>query len=119
MGVTHPFEASRPKVTNVHLHLTRVVCDLTHMTDYRRNRVPGGTYFFTVNLLDRRSNLLTRTIQDLREAVRHARASARRLYPASWAKADDDVLDAGERVEGARCDGLHPSYVTKAISGSP
>jgi hypothetical protein len=23
------------------------------MSEYRRNRVPGGTYFFTVNLLDR------------------------------------------------------------------
>jgi hypothetical protein len=26
------------------------------MPDYRRNRVPGGTFFFTVNLLDRRSD---------------------------------------------------------------
>lgn len=25
------------------------------MPDYRRKRVPGGTYFFTVNLLDRRT----------------------------------------------------------------
>ena len=46
------------------------------MTDYRRNRVPGGTYFFTVNLLDRRSDLLSRHIQDLRDAVRHARTCA-------------------------------------------
>jgi len=28
------------------------------MPNYHRNRVPGGTYFFTVNLLDRRSGLL-------------------------------------------------------------
>jgi REP-associated tyrosine transposase len=27
------------------------------MPDYRRNRVPGGTFFFTVNLLDRSSDL--------------------------------------------------------------
>ena len=46
------------------------------MTDYRRNRVPGGTYFFTVNLLDRRSDLLCRHIHALRDAVRHARARA-------------------------------------------
>jgi hypothetical protein len=26
--------------------------------DYRRNRVPGGSFFFTVNLLDCRSDLL-------------------------------------------------------------
>jgi putative transposase len=28
------------------------------MPDYRRNRVAGGTYFFTVALADRRSDLL-------------------------------------------------------------
>jgi putative transposase len=44
------------------------------MTNYRRNRVPGGTYFFTVNLLDRRSDLLVQQIQHLRDAVRHVRA---------------------------------------------
>jgi putative transposase len=46
------------------------------MTDYRRRRVPGGTYFFTVNLYDRRSGLLTRNIGILREAVRKVRARA-------------------------------------------
>ena len=46
------------------------------MPDYRRNRVPGGTFFFTVNLLDRRSNLLVARIDALREAVRQARARA-------------------------------------------
>ena len=46
------------------------------MTDYRRNRVPGGTYFFTVNLLDRRSDLLIREIAVLRHAVRKVRANA-------------------------------------------
>jgi putative transposase len=40
------------------------------MPDYRRFRVPGGTYFFTVNLLERRLDLLVRHIDDLREAVR-------------------------------------------------
>ena len=40
------------------------------MSDYRRNRVPGGTYFFTVNLLERRSRLLVEHIDVLREAVR-------------------------------------------------
>jgi putative transposase len=46
------------------------------MPDYRRNRVPGGRFFFTVNLLDRRSDLLVTQIQALRAAVllvrRHA-----------------------------------------------
>ncbi len=44
------------------------------MPDYRRNRVPGGTYFFTVNLLDRSSSLLVEHIAIFREAVRHVRA---------------------------------------------
>jgi|SRR5947209_2417666 len=30
------------------------------MPDYRRNRVPGGTVFFAVNLLDRRSDFMIR-----------------------------------------------------------
>jgi putative transposase len=46
------------------------------MTDYRRNRVPGGSYFFTVNLADRGSDLLVRHIDLLRDAVRRARAKA-------------------------------------------
>ena len=44
------------------------------MSDYRRNRVPGGTYFFTVNLLDRRSRLLIEYIEVFRMAVRQVKA---------------------------------------------
>ncbi|MDB5799214.1 MAG: transposase [Rhodocyclales bacterium] len=41
------------------------------MPDYRRAWQPGGTYFFTVNLLHRRGNdLLTRHIELLRQVVR-------------------------------------------------
>lgn len=43
------------------------------MPDYRRNRVAGGCYFFTVNLLDRRSDLLVTEIGALRDAVRETR----------------------------------------------
>jgi len=44
------------------------------MPDYRRYRVPGGTYFFTVNLLERRPNdLLTRHIDALRCVLRNVR----------------------------------------------
>jgi putative transposase len=46
------------------------------MPDYRRDRVPGGTFFFTVNLLDRRSDLLVTQIDLLRDAVRRVRARA-------------------------------------------
>ncbi|MGH8509227.1 MAG: REP-associated tyrosine transposase [Gammaproteobacteria bacterium] len=45
------------------------------MPDYRRYRLPGGTYFFTVNLLERHPNdLLLRRIEVLRAAVRTVRA---------------------------------------------
>ncbi|MDD2862610.1 MAG: transposase [Acidiphilium sp.] len=44
--------------------------------DYRRNRVPGGCFFFTVNLYDRRSEMLVRHIDGLRAAVRGAKARA-------------------------------------------
>ena len=43
------------------------------MPGYRRNRVPGGTYFFTVNLLERKSRLLVHQIDALRDAVRSVR----------------------------------------------
>jgi len=43
------------------------------MPNYRRNRIPGGTYFFTVNLLERKSMLLIEHIAELREAVRVVR----------------------------------------------
>jgi putative transposase len=39
------------------------------MPDYRRNRVPGGTYFFTVNLLERNSRLLEAWGHVLRFAI--------------------------------------------------
>jgi putative transposase len=43
------------------------------MTDYRRNFVPGASYFFTVNLADRRQAVLTEEIEALRAAFRYAR----------------------------------------------
>jgi putative transposase len=46
------------------------------MPDYRRNRVPGGTYFFTVNLANRRSGLLVREVETLRAAIRAVRLAA-------------------------------------------
>jgi putative transposase len=36
------------------------------MPNYRRNRLPGGTFFFTVNPFDRRSDLLVAQIDRLR-----------------------------------------------------
>jgi len=47
------------------------------MPNYRRMWVPGGTYFFTVNLLERRHTLLT----DRVDALRGAFAAARMARP--------------------------------------
>ncbi|WP_341938376.1 REP-associated tyrosine transposase [Marinimicrobium sp. C2-29] len=40
------------------------------MPHYRRNYLPGGTYFFTVTLSDRQSDWLVQYISTLRDAVR-------------------------------------------------
>ena len=40
------------------------------MVAYRRNLVPGGTYFFTVNLQDRNKSYLTEHVEELREAFK-------------------------------------------------
>jgi putative transposase len=47
------------------------------MPNYRRAFVPGGCWFFTVNLLERRQSLLVEHIDLLRESV----AGTRRKYP--------------------------------------
>src|SRR5258707_127601 len=44
------------------------------MTSYRRNFVPGASYFFTVNLADRRQRLLNEHIELLRGAFRDVRS---------------------------------------------
>jgi len=47
------------------------------MSNYRRNFVHGGSYFFTVNLLERQRTLLTDHIDLLRDSVRRVKV----LYP--------------------------------------
>jgi len=44
------------------------------MVKYRRCNIPGGTYFFTVNLHDRQSNYLTTHIKQLGDAFRHVKS---------------------------------------------
>ena len=43
------------------------------MVSYRRNLIPGASYFFTATLLDRTSRLLVERIDDLREVMRSVR----------------------------------------------
>ncbi|MGJ8625504.1 MAG: REP-associated tyrosine transposase [Sulfitobacter sp.] len=43
------------------------------MADYIRRRSPGGTFFFTIRLADRGSDLLVRQIHHLRRAMRETK----------------------------------------------
>ena len=60
------------------------------MPDYRRNRVPGGTYFFTVNLFERKSRVLVAEINSLREVVRKVRI-ARPFHIDCWVVLPDHM----------------------------
>jgi len=61
------------------------------MPDYRRYRVPGGTYFFTVNLLERYPNdLLVRHIDLLRAVVREVRTK-RPFHIDAWVVLPDHL----------------------------
>jgi putative transposase len=76
------------------------------MPDYRRNRVPGGTYFFTVNLLQRNRTLLTDHIELLRASVRTARR-AKPFHIDAWVVLPDHMhciwtLPAGDADYAAR-----------------
>jgi putative transposase len=53
------------------------------MNDYRHNRVPGGTFFFTVRLLERDGTLLTDHFSAFGEAMRQAR-SKRPFHVDAW-----------------------------------
>ncbi|MBA3015558.1 MAG: transposase [Proteobacteria bacterium] len=46
------------------------------MTNYRRNRVPGGTYFFTVAIADRRCDLLARHAEHFKAVFREEQQRA-------------------------------------------
>jgi len=69
------------------------------MPNYRRNRVPGGTFFFTVNPLDRRSNLLVRHIDALRAAVRRVRAGGP-FHIDAWVVLPDHMHCLGTLPQG-------------------
>ena len=50
------------------------------MTDYRRTRLPGATYFFTVAIAEKHLDLLVRYIQDLKAAFRDEHQLDKRVY---------------------------------------
>ena len=88
------------------------------MPDYRRNRVPGGTYFFTANVLDRKDGLLVTHIGALRNAVRGVRARAP-FHVDAWVVLPDHMhciwtLPAGDSDYSGRWQALKKAF-TKSI----
>ena len=71
------------------------------MVCYRRNRASGGTYFFTVTLRDRRSDLLVRQVDALRECWRAAKTRVAHDVVASVVLPDHlhAVLTMGDGVD--------------------
>ena len=57
---------------------------------YRRNYVAGGTYFFTVGLLNRDRSLLVDYVDELREAVRFVKRR-RPFYIDAWVVLPDHL----------------------------
>ena len=57
---------------------------------YRRNYVKGGSYFFTVNLLDRNKSLLVEHIDLLRESIRVVKFQ-RPFYIDAWVVLPDHL----------------------------
>ncbi|WP_200280725.1 hypothetical protein [Rhabdochromatium marinum] len=71
------------------------------MPHYRGYRVRGGTYFLTINLLERRSDLLVREIDTLREAVRLTRRQ-RPFHIDGWVVLPEGDDDFSNRVKAIK-----------------
>jgi len=87
------------------------------MPEYRRNWVPGGSYFFTVNLRDRQSDLLVTEIAALREAVRAVRIK-RPFHIDAWVVLPDHMhalwtLPEGDADYSARWRDIKKGFVAQ------
>jgi hypothetical protein len=56
---------ARDKLRDTH-HVLASPCKRACVTDYYRNFIAGGSFFFTLNLAERRLRLLTEHIDELR-----------------------------------------------------
>ncbi|MCT4702957.1 transposase [Enterobacteriaceae bacterium H20N1] len=89
------------------------------MPNYRRSYVPGGTWFFTINLFDRYSDLLTRHLTELRWAIQKVKLR----YPFeidAWVILPDHMhciwtLPAGDSNYSARWREIKKSF-TKSLT---
>ena len=93
------------------------------MSAYLRYRVAGGTYFFTVNLLDRQGDLLIRHIDALRQAVRHTRQK-RPFHIDAWVVLPEHLhcvwtLPAGDDDFPGRWQGIKKAFSRALPAGEP
>jgi hypothetical protein len=82
------------------------------MVRYRRNFVPGGTYFFTVTLADRTSSALVDHVDALRMAFRIARQE-RPFTIEAWPAAgftDTELRWTKEREVGHGTETVRPGF---------
>lgn len=92
------------------------------LPNYRRNVIPGATYFFTVNLLERHHNdLLVREIERLRQAIRHVR-SMRPFHIDGWVVLPEHMhtiwtLPAGEHDYSQRWSAIKAIFSRSLPSG--
>lgn len=91
------------------------------MSNYRRPKITGSTVFFTVNLADRRSDLLVREIDSLREAVWVTR-NERPFGIEAWVVVPDHLhciwqLPDGDRDYGTRWGAIKTRF-TRAVRDS-
>jgi putative transposase len=90
------------------------------MPNYRRLWRPGGTYFFTVNLLDRNQDLLILHIDSLRQAVRATKLE-RPFHIEAWVVLPDHMhcvwtLPAGDNDFSNRWKAIKIRFVQKLPS---
>lgn len=94
------------------------------MTSYRRNFIPGGTFFFTVNLAERQPCLLTEHVEKLRHAFQETRSrhpfsvAARvvlpdHLHTRYWEHTIRDEADFARHVEYIHINPVKHGYVTR------
>ncbi len=93
------------------------------MTGYRRNRLPGGCYFFTVVLADRKSDLLVRQIDHLRDAVRKTRQRLP-FHIDAWAVLPDHLhcvwtLPEGDANYSTRWQSIKTGFSRQVPHGEP
>jgi len=93
------------------------------MPNYRRNRVPGGTYVFTVTLLDRGADLLVAHVDKLRSAVRAVRAR-RPFHIDAWVVLPDHMhclwtLPEGDADYPVRWHGIKVGFAKSLPKAEP